>query len=68
MSLSKTVRGWSKELGRAGKEPSGADRIKGRMARPARKNREMVRKMAAKIKKEGYPNRFISEKEQETRD
>jgi len=66
MSLSKTVKNWSKELGKAGKEPSHYERHAGRMRRPARKNADKVRKMAAKMKKEGYPSRFISEKEQET--
>lgn len=66
MSLSRTVHNWSKEVGKVGKEPSNYERHAGRMRRPARKNADKIRKMAAKMKKEGYPNRFTSDKEQET--
>lgn len=66
--LSKTFHNWSKELGKVGKEPSHLDQHAGRARRPGKKITERVRKMAAKMKKEGYPSRFISEKEEQTHD
>ncbi len=66
MSISKTVHNWSKELGKVGKEPNHLERHFGRKRRPEKKLAERIRKMAAKMKKEGYPSRFTSEKEQET--
>lgn len=66
--IGKTVHGWSKELGKVGKEPNHLERHAGRKHRPEKKLAERVRKMAAKMKHEGYPSRFTSEKEQEIHD
>lgn len=68
MSIGKTVHNWGKEHGRIGKEPSHLDRHAGRMRRPEKKLSERVRKMAAKMKHEGYPSRFTSEQEEQTHD
>lgn len=50
-------------------EPVNAyERALKRRQRPERKLHEHIRKTGAKLKKEGYPSRFISEKEEQTHD
>lgn len=48
--------------------PNHLERWAGKARRPARKAEERKRKMAAKMKHAGYPAKFTSAKEQETRE
>ena len=66
MSISNTVKKWAKDIGK--KDPSPSERWAGRKNTPERKESEKKRKFAAKMKKGGYPGRFINEREQETHD